>query len=619
MRAGRWPGIRQGLQTPFGRGEALPSPAAPGSSTAKTSKPSTGASEVRRDLSAPAAAPPRPSLLQPEHAGDSQPSIPFGRTGAAAAGSPVTPFGTAPESSPSAKPRTPFGQPPFGEGSASSAALRKALQTPFGGTGAAADSAVPAGQPTPFGGTSAAAPGVAGGLFGGGSGAPLFGETRPAAATAGGPETPFSAPFSGGRSPSAPPVFGGTPPPPNTPSSGLCGGRQITPPTGGFFSGNKPLYKIGDEVEVTDDVGSALFAEVSPLALWRQGQVVKVLDSAAMLGGGRAFTYLVKNIGYMERSWKRIRLNLARAHTGLAAGAGLAADAAPFGILSGPANKKPAAKKVAQEEQIVEAAPKVAVEKPVAEAPKKPAKPKWEIKDRLYYLIGRHTPLTLTIPGKHTRKHALLYFDEETGTQKEIRYATNHDSPFKSEQEGEATLGHIMFRDGDLRVPKTQQNLQKLLSLYHPLKGRIYEEYDPVEEAYDDLELLDLQTDAAVFARDMDIDDAEAILRVEMGNAVNQLSSKEIKRDLRLFANNNPALFLELAQDENVGLRNVAIKATEANIITLSQDQRTFSWTSNGRKLMSVPFDENPYSAMAAYFKTDEGVEVYRSIEKKFN
>ena len=283
------------------------------------------------------------------------------------------------------------------------------------------------------------------------------------------------------------------------------------------------------------------------------------------------------------------------------------------------ANKKPAAKKAAPQEPITDGLPEVVATKPVVETPKKLTKPKWEIKDRLYYLVGRHTPLTLTIPGKHTRKHALLYFDEETGIQKEIRYATNHDSPFKSEQDGEATLGHIMFRDGDLRVPKTQQNLQKLLSLYHPLKGRIYEEYDPVEEAYDDLELLDLQTDAAVFARDMDIDDAEAILRVEMGNGVNKLSSKEIKRDLRLFANNNPELFLELAQDENVGLRNVAIKATEANIITLSQDQRTFSWTSNGRKLMSVPFDENPYSAMAAYFKTDEGVEVYRSIEKKFN
>ena len=247
-----------------------------------------------------------------------------------------------------------------------------------------------------------------------------------------------------------------------------------------------------------------------------------------------------------------------------------------------------------------------------------PIEPEWEIKDRLYYLTGRDTPLTLTIPGKHTRKHALLYFDEKTRKQKEIRYATNHDSPFKEEQEGEATMGHIMFRDGDLRVPKEKQNLQKLLSLYHPLRNRLYQEYDPVEEAYDDLEQLDLQTDAAVFAREMDIDQAEAILRVELGSAVSELSSKEIKRDLRLFANRNPELFLDLAQDDNVELRNTAIKATEAGVITLSQDQRTFSWTSNGRKLMSVPFDENPYSAMAAYFKTDEGMEVFRSIEKKF-
>ena len=250
--------------------------------------------------------------------------------------------------------------------------------------------------------------------------------------------------------------------------------------------------------------------------------------------------------------------------------------------------------------------------------PTEPVEPEWEIKDRLYYLTGRDTPLTLTIPGKHTRKHALLYFDEKTRKQKEIRYATNHDSPFKEEQEGEATMGHIMFRDGDLRVPKEKQNLQKLLSLYHPLRNRLYQEYDPVEEAYDDLEQLDLQTDAAVFAREMDIDQAEAILRVELGSAVSELSSKEIKRDLRLFANRNPALFLDLAQDDNVELRNTAIKATEAGLITLSQDQRTFSWTSNGRKLMSVPFDENPYSAMAAYFKTDEGMEVFRSIEKKF-
>jgi hypothetical protein len=264
----------------------------------------------------------------------------------------------------------------------------------------------------------------------------------------------------------------------------------------------------------------------------------------------------------------------------------------------------------------VEVAPQEEVVTKVA-APVKPAKSQWEIKDRVYYLKGNKSPLTLTIPGKHTRKHALLFFDQKTGKQREIRYATNQDSPLVDEQKGEVTMGHIRFHDGSLTVKKEQQNLQKLLSLYHPLKGKLYEEFSAKEEAVDQLEILDLQIDAMNAARNIDIDQAEAILRVEIGSKVNSMSSKELKRDLLLFARTNPQLFINLANDDNVILRNLAIRASEAGIINLSGDQRTFTWGSNGRKLMNVPFDENPYSAFAAFLKTDEGVEIYKSIDKK--
>jgi len=269
--------------------------------------------------------------------------------------------------------------------------------------------------------------------------------------------------------------------------------------------------------------------------------------------------------------------------------------------------------KKAQAVETVEVAPQ---EVAVKTAPK-PTKQTWEIKDRIYYLTGNKSPLTLTIPGKHTRKHALLYFDPKTGKQREIRYATNQDSPLVDEQNGEVTMGHIRFNDGTLTVPKEKQNLQKLLSLYHPLKGRLYDEFSPVAVAQDELEVLDLQIDALNAARSMDIDQAEAILRVELGSKVGSMSSKELKRDLLLFARNNPDLFINLANDDNVQLRNIAIRAQEAGIINLSGDQRTFTWGSNGRKLMNVPFDENPYSAFAAFLKTDEGVEIYKSIDKK--
>lgn len=253
----------------------------------------------------------------------------------------------------------------------------------------------------------------------------------------------------------------------------------------------------------------------------------------------------------------------------------------------------------------------------MSKAKEKPAKQSWEVKDRIYYLKGNKNPLTLTIPGKHTRKHALLYFDSEMGKQRELKYATNQSSPFVDEQKGECTMGHIMFKDGTLRVPKSDVALQKLLSLYHPLKGRIYEEFSAVAEAEDDLDLINLEIDAMTAARSMDIDQVEAILRVEKGSQVNTMSSKELKRDVLLFAKQNPQTFIALAQDDNVQLRNFAIKAAEAGIIKLSQDQRTFTWGSNDRKLMNVPFDENPYSAFAAFLKTDEGVEIYKSIDKK--
>jgi len=70
-------------------------------------------------------------------------------------------------------------------------------------------------------------------------------------------------------------------------------------------------------------------------------------------------------------------------------------------------------------------------------------------------------------------------------------------------------------------------------------------------------------------------------------------------------------------EDDNIHLRNLGIKATENGLLTLSPDQRIFTWTSNGRKLLNVPFDEHPYSALASWFKTDEGMEVLTSIEKQ--
>ena len=267
-----------------------------------------------------------------------------------------------------------------------------------------------------------------------------------------------------------------------------------------------------------------------------------------------------------------------------------------------------------QEEVVIETPPVIEQPKATRKEPtNKKTNDGWEIKDRVYYLKGKK-------PLSHMIRSANIYwFDEEAGFERELKYCENQQTCFVDEMKGDQRLSHIIFRNGALHVTREKTILQKLLSLYHPEKGVSYYEWQPVAKAADDINMLETEIEALNAAKNLDIDMAEAVMRVEVGSGVSNMSSKELKRDLLLYAKRNPELFLELVNDENVVLRNFGIKATEMGILKLSSDQRTFSWGSNDRKLMNVPFDEHPYSALAAWFKTDEGMEIYSNIEKRLN
>ena len=268
-----------------------------------------------------------------------------------------------------------------------------------------------------------------------------------------------------------------------------------------------------------------------------------------------------------------------------------------------------------EETVVMEAPEPEPVYEPVPEPVfEEPAEEKWEVKDRLYYLNGNKKPLSYIIKSAD-----LYWFDEEKGYEREIKYCQNQRTPFVDEMKGDQRLEHIVFRSGALYVEKEKTVLQKFLSLYHPHNGRLFYEYKPQAIAESEIDIIEMEIAALNAAQDIDIDMAEAVMRVEIGSKVSQMSSKELRRDLLVYAKKNPKLFLELVNDENVMLRNFGIKATELGILKISSDQRTFMWGTNNRKLFTVPFDEHPFSALAAWFKTDEGLEIYRNIEKRLN
>jgi len=282
------------------------------------------------------------------------------------------------------------------------------------------------------------------------------------------------------------------------------------------------------------------------------------------------------------------------------------------------AKKKETKKEMEVVNEFKEVETLVAVKQPkketmVLETPE-PKANKWEIKDRTYVLKNGLTPLSKSIKAA-----GIYYFDEELGYERELKYTSNQRTVFVEDMKGDQRLDHIIFRKGVLVVPKNKVTLQKLLSLYHPYREKMFYELKPEVNAANEIDWLELEIEALNSAMNLDIDMAEAVMRVEIGSKVSSMSSKELKRDLLLYAKRNPELFLDLVNDENVVLRNFGIKATEMGILKLSSDQRTFSWGSNDRKLCTVPFDEHPYSALASWFKTDEGMEIYSNIEKRLN
>ena len=145
------------------------------------------------------------------------------------------------------------------------------------------------------------------------------------------------------------------------------------------------------------------------------------------------------------------------------------------------------------------------VETPVVETPKpkklQPVKPEWEIKDRIYFLKNNESPVSRSIKAAN-----IFWFDEKQGYERELKYCENQRTCFVDEMKGDQRLAHIVFRNGVLQVPKNKQQLQKLLSLYHPHKDVLYEEYKPAEVAADEIDILEMEVEALVVARDIDID-----------------------------------------------------------------------------------------------------------------
>jgi hypothetical protein len=229
-------------------------------------------------------------------------------------------------------------------------------------------------------------------------------------------------------------------------------------------------------------------------------------------------------------------------------------------------------------------------------------------------LIG--SPLSYTLSSRNHPKFPLMWYDEKKNENRALRYAINQKSPFEDEQDGNAILEPIIFEDGFLTVPRTNPSLQAFLH-YHPLNGNIFSEIDREKEAHVQVADLDMEIDALIEARKLSVEQIETLTRVMFGKDPSTTSTSELRRDILVFAKNDPKGFLNILNDPELQFQDKIKRLFEEGLLSLRNNNKEiwFNTATNKKKMVSVPFGENPYDIAGGYLSSDDGIDSLKMLE----
>jgi hypothetical protein len=235
--------------------------------------------------------------------------------------------------------------------------------------------------------------------------------------------------------------------------------------------------------------------------------------------------------------------------------------------------------------------------------------------DKVYKLkIG--SPLSYTLASRNHPRFPLMWYDEKNNVNRSLRYATNQKSPFEDEQDGNAIIESIIFEDGFLRVPRNNPVLQEFLH-YHPFNGTIFTEVDKEKDASVEVDDLNLEIEALIEAKQLSIEQIETLTRVMFGKDPSTVSTAELKRDILIYAKRNPGEFLNILSDPELKFQSKVRLFFERNLLGFRNNDKEvwYNTSTNKKKMLSVPFGEDPYNMVEHYLKTDEGMDSLKMLE----
>jgi hypothetical protein len=239
--------------------------------------------------------------------------------------------------------------------------------------------------------------------------------------------------------------------------------------------------------------------------------------------------------------------------------------------------------------------------------------------DKVYKLkVG--TPLSYSLASRNHQRFPLMWFDESKNQNRALRYAINQKTPFEDEQDGNAIMEPIIFEDGFLSVSRTNPVLQEFLH-YHPLNGIVFTEVDEQKEADSEVADMNLEIDALLAARELSIQQIETLTRVMFDKDPSVIPTEILKRDILVYAKTEPIEFLNILNDPDLQFQAKIRLFFENRLLALRNNDREvwFNTSTNKKKMLSVPFGEDPYAVVGHFLESDEGIDSLKMLEAILN
>jgi hypothetical protein len=239
---------------------------------------------------------------------------------------------------------------------------------------------------------------------------------------------------------------------------------------------------------------------------------------------------------------------------------------------------------------------------------------------KIYKLTGNKAPLSYMLASRHSQRSPLLYFDEEQGINRPLRYARNQKSPFEDKQDGNAILEPIVFDDGMLVAQKEDQVLQEFLH-YHPGNGKVFVEVNKEQDALNELSDAESVLEAQIIAKELSSNTQKLlqVSRVLLGNVVDNMTIPELKRDLLIYSKNNPEDFINTINDPMLQLQDDVYQIFKAGFLQTRNNGKEvyYNLPNNKKRLISVPFGEDANWIVGSFFQSDDGVEIYKLLKNR--